>query len=367
MKHPRWHDWLFMLTLCMGSAPVHAMPSADTIAANYVRAIGGQGACDAIRNVVIRGSYSEAGQSMSAVVARMRPFYILVGDPLKRSADFEEGYDGSAWEFYGDPGIVLRTVGPASAASRHGLYILGDLVDTRKQGSTLTLIGLGKIAGHDAYQLRVRMMDGFEQDEFVDAKTWLLLATRKVAKVHAFGADIASETRFSDYRRVGGVLFAFRNDETEIATGKVLNSFQAATIEVNQDLDPSMFSPPQLNRTPLQMLMDELFQEREDVQAVLWTYHGFRTAYPNTDTDAALEVIGYQILKMGDPQSAIALLQQNAADYPKSSGAAFGLGRAYAAAGRAAEAKRAFERALSLDPGDERAQQGLDQLSGQQH
>jgi hypothetical protein len=337
--------------------------SVDAIVTRYVDAIGGRAKLDAIRNVVIRGSYAENGQSMPAVVARMRPFYKLVGDPLHRSSDFEEGYDGSAWEFYGDPGVVLRTVGPAAAAARHGLYILGNLVDYRKQGSSVSLVGMAKIANRNAWQLRVHMMDGFEQDEFVDAETFLIIADRKVAKIHAFGADVPSETRWSDYRRVNGVLLAFRNSEVETATGKELDVFQANSIEVNANLDASMFAPPRVAQAPVRTLIRQLYDEREDVNAVLWTLHDFRNAYPAADTDAALQVIGYQILKMGDVSSAIALLESNCRDYPRSSNAAFGLGRAYQSAGRTEDARRELQAALRLDSNNRRARKALTELS----
>lgn len=354
---------LVMATFLSLSGAIAAAPTADEIVAHYVEAIGGQAACDKIQSVIIRGTYTEHGQSGPAQLARMRPFYKLVGDPLKRSTDFEEGYDGSAWEFYGDPGIIVRTVGPASAAGRHGAYILGDLVDYKKQGSTVTLVGMAKIDGKDAYQIRIHMMDGFEKDDFIDAKSWLLIADRKVAKVHAFGADVPSETRWSDYRPVNGVLFAFRNSEVEIASGKELNEFQTDKIDVNLNLDPSMFSPQPIRRTPVQNLMDQVFQERDDVDAVLWTYHGFREAYPNVNTEDAMEVVGYQALKMNSFASAIALLERNAADYPNSSVAAFGLGRAYKAAGRIPDAKREFDLALKLDPKNERAKSALADLA----
>jgi hypothetical protein len=318
---------------------------------------------DAIQNLIIRGTYTEHGQSIEAQLARMRPFYKLVGDPLHRSAEFEEGYDGSAWEFYGDPGIVLRTVGPASAAARHGLYVLGNLVDFKQQGSSVNLVGKAIIDGRDAYQLRVRMLDGFEQDEFIDAKTWLVVADRKVAKVHAFGADVPSETRWSDYRAVNGVLFAHLNVEVEIASGKELNRFRTDRIDVNQTLDASMFSPPQIQRTPLQILMDQIFQERDDADAVEWTYHDFRNAYPKTNTEAAMEVIGYQALKMGSTAAAIHLLELNRGDYPNSAAAAFGLGRAYKAAGRTAEARKELQLAVSLDPKHERAKLALAEIA----
>lgn len=53
------------------------------------------------------------------------------------------------------------------------------------------------------------------------------------------------------------------------------------------------------------------------------------------------------------------LLIENARDYPDSSVAAFGLGRAYATAGRKADARAEFERALALDPKNARAEQAL--------
>jgi hypothetical protein len=354
-----------MLAACVAAAPVAfaAPPSADEIVQHHIGALGGQKSLDAIQSLIIRGTYSEQGQSNAAQLARMRPFYKLVGDPLQRSAEFEEGYDGSAWEFYGDPGIVLRTVGPASAAARHGMYLLGNLVDFRKQGSTVSLLGCVKIDGRNAYQLRVHMLDGFEQDEFIDAQTWLVVADRKIAKVHAFGSEVQSETRWSDYRPVNGVLFPFLNVEVDLATGKELNRFQTDRIDVNRKLDAAMFMPPQIRRTPLQTAMDQIFQERDDADAVQWTYHDFRNAYPETNTEVAMEVIGYQALKMGSIASAVALLEYNRHDYPQSAGAAFGLGRAYRTAGRMLEAKAEFERALSIDPRHQRSRDALTEIA----
>jgi len=120
--------------------------------------------------------------------------------------------------------------------------------------------------------------------------------------------------------------------------------------------------PPQIRRTPLQTLMDQIFRERDDADAVEWTYHDFRNAYPAINTETAMEVIGYQALKMGSTAAAVHLLERNRGDYPNSAAAAFGLGRAYKAAGRATEAKLQFERALALDPNHQRAKTALAEL-----
>jgi len=347
---------LSVFGLCLAIRPAGAAttPTAKEIVDRYVEARGGAAKLRSLRSAVYRGEYREGGEvSPGAAMAIMRPFYKLVGDPAKPNPEFAEGYDGSAWEFYGD--FVVRTVGAASAAARHGVAIDGPLAEFQEKGSTVTLMGMEKVGERDAYRLRVRMMDGFEQDELVDAGNWRLIAERKVAPIHAFGRSVASEERFSDFRHVDGILFAFASREVEIATGKVLNEMQWKSITVNEPLDPAVFSPPSFSRTPLQTLLEQLFMERADREAVMWSYRGFRRAYPDVDTDSGIRTIGYQMLKMGDHVSAVALLEANAADYPRSSGAAFGLGRALKTVGRTAEARAAFERAIALDPSNQRA------------
>ncbi|HET6535986.1 MAG TPA: tetratricopeptide repeat protein [Sphingomicrobium sp.] len=69
-----------------------------------------------------------------------------------------------------------------------------------------------------------------------------------------------------------------------------------------------------------------------------------------------------EMAEMGQAKSAIALLGANARDYPDKPDAAFGLGRAYATAGREAEARAEFRRALTLDPKHSRAADALKAL-----
>lgn len=301
---------------------VDPTPSAEEIVARHVSARGGAESLARINSLIYRGEYHEGDYRGPAAMALMRPFFKLVGDPEQLSMEFREGYDGSAWEFYSDPGIVVRTAGPASAAARHGLAIEGRLAGYRGDGSTLTLLGNEAIAGRKAYRVRVHMRDGFEEDEFVDAESWMWVASRKAAPIHAFGAAVSTESRFSDFRRVAGVLFAFSDRETEIATGRVLNEMQWTSIDANVAIPEAAFSPPVLPLTPLQRLLDQLYSERTDAFAVLWSYADFRKAFPAVDSDAGIQAIGYQMLKMGQSAGAVALLQANAADHPRSSGAA---------------------------------------------
>ncbi len=360
---------LALLLLAAAAAPAFPAATApdalgvDQVVARHAAARGGREKLAAVQTIIYRGTYRENGAVMPrAAMAMMRPHYKLVGDPEHPDPDFAEGYDGSAWEYYAPPGVVLRTVGAAAAAARHGLRIEGPLVDYADAGSTVTLAGIDQVEGRKAYRLLVRMQDGFEQEELIDAATWLLVAERKAAPVHAFGQSVRSEERFGDYRAVEGILFAFSTREVEIATGKVLNEMRWTSITLDRALDAKVFSPPAFTRTPLQQLLEQLYAERGDPLSVLWTYRDFRRAWPAVDTREGVEFIGYQMLKMSDHRAAVELLRANAAEHPAAASAAFALGRAYGAAGDVPAARAAFQRALAIDPGYQRAAAALKAL-----
>ena len=298
-------------------------------------------------------------------MALARPYFKLVGDPeLIRSgeASYSEGYDGAAWEWFADPGLVIRTVGAPSAASRHGAYVEGTLVDYRVKGATAQLGECVPIGDQPAWQVTVTARDGFRRDYFIDKETWLVIAERMSAPVHAYGEPVSRETRVGDYRRVGGVLFAHRYSETNIATGEMVSEMQWRKIEVNRDLPSAWFAPPDFERTPFQAFLEQLFWQRTDDEAVMWTYAEFRRVHPEIDTSAGTALIGFQMEKMGDHRTAVRLLEANATDYPDSASAAFSLGRAYAAAGDKVAARRELERALSLDAEHRGARKTLESL-----
>jgi hypothetical protein len=291
----------------------------------------------------------------------MRPYYKLVGDPDKPSADFAEGYDGSAWEYYGDPGFVVRTVGAASAAGRHRRFD-DPLIHYKLYGTTVELAGEDRVGERPAWRLIVTLEDGFRDEVLIDQETYLQIGGRKAAPIHAFGANVRSETRLSDYRPVEGVLFPYLAREVDMATGVVLNEFRTTSIVANRVFDPAVFSPPQFKRTPLQTWIENLYAMRDDAPAVMWSYHDFRRAHPDTDTHDAAQSAGYQILKMNGIPAAVSLLEANAHDYPNVAAAHFGLGRAYMTAGDKAKAKAELQRALALDPTHKRAAQMLKSL-----
>lgn len=336
--------------------------SADDIVARHLEARGGAQRLRAIQTVIYRnGRYREGDYvgSGHAFMAMARPYFKIVGDPADTSASFREGYDGSAWEWYRTPGVVVRTVGAANAASRHNLDPDGPLSDYREKGTHIERVADAVVGGRAAYGIMVTLRDGVRSLNLIDKQTFLVAAVRKAAPIHAFGAPVTTEERVSDYRSVDGVLFSFRSTEVEIATGKELNSMTWGAIEINRKLPRGWFSPPAFARTPVQEFLEHLYYERADTSAIQWSYVAFRRARPDIDTRAGVEMIGYQMLKMGDNPGATTLLTMNASDFPRSSSSAFGLGRALLANGDSAGARKEFTRAIQLDPANKAAANAL--------
>jgi hypothetical protein len=347
-------------------APARAQNlSAENIVTRHLEARGGAQRLLALKTVVYRnGTYHEGGYTSpgNAFMAMARPYFKIVGDPADTAADYREGYDGGAWEWYRSPGFVVRTVGAANAAIRHNLDPEGPFSDYRAKGTQIERIGDASIDGRNARGVRLTLRDGTRTDYFFDNETFLLVAARRAAPIHAFGTPVETEERFGDYRTVDGIQFPFKAREVEIRTGKELSSMRWGTIEVNRELPREWFSPPPLASTPLRDFLENLYNERADTSALQWTYFAFRRAHPEGDTREGIESIGYQMLKMADNAGAIAVLSMNAEDYPKSSTSAFGLGRAYSAAGDTLRARQAFGRALQLDPTNKRAANALESL-----
>lgn len=356
---------VFLLYISMASY-AHGqkdLPSLDEILERHIQALGGRDKINAVHSVIQHLVYREGSFVVpDAFIARMRPYYKTIGDPKDKRIDINEGYDGSAWEYYADPGVVIRTVGAAAAATRHGTEIIDSLVEYKSLGTRIELTGTDTFAGQPAYKLHVIFADGFEKDIFVDPVSFLIVGDRRSAPIHAFGTAVRSENRIGDYRPINGVLFPLNVKETEIATGRELNSNTVQSIVVNEQLDPSFFSPPQFQRTALQQMLEQLYAERTDPLCVMWTYRGFRVANPDVDTRDGVEFIGYQMVKMGDFHGAIELLTANAVDYPKSASAEFGLGRAYKAADDLRNARIHLQKALAIDPNFKKASDGLNAL-----
>ncbi|HEX5282815.1 MAG TPA: tetratricopeptide repeat protein [Bryocella sp.] len=352
-----------LLSACTGIAAAQTSSTVDDIVGAHITALGGAGKIHAIHSFVLHGTYHEGDLNTKTTVTQMRPFYRVIGNMAEPLKHLHEGYDGSSWEYYPDPGIVVRTVGAAAATTRHSALFDDALVDYRERGTTIVPDGATDFAGGRAYLLHVTLADGFREDIFVDVKTYMIAGYVRIVPFHAFGTRYTTHMEMSDYRPEGAVMMPHRSREVDSATGKVFDEGTVETVDINPDLPLAIFSPPVWQRTPLQQMIQRIYDERSDTSAVLQTYRDFRPLIPpGTSTADAVDFVGYQCLKMGDNETAVTLLKQNVADNPQSARAHFGLGRALKTQGRAADANAEFDRALAINPNFIQARTARDAL-----
>ena len=353
-------------TLVTASTPRATPPATiDDIVNKHVQALGGFDRIHAIHAIILHGWYHEGSFRMDTFTAKMRPYYRVIGDTRTQAlADIHEGYDGSSWEFYPDPGIVVRTIGSAAGATRHSAAFDDVLIDYKVLGTSLAYGGEMTIDGNDVYAIHATLEDGFAEDVYVDRSTYMIDGLQRIVPMHAFGARHITHDLFGDYRPEGGVMMSHLDQEIDSDTGKVLSDGGIRSVEINPDLPIAMFSPPQWTRTPTQEMIQRIYDERDEPASVVATYLDFRRAMDLTkaSTEDAIDFVGYQCLKMGHPDTAVRLLELNAADYPDSAQAHFGLGRALVTSGDKKRGAAEFRKALQLDPTFSKAQSALDAI-----
>ena len=99
--------------------------------------------------------------------------------------------------------------------------------------SNMEIVSLSPIDGKDVYKIKVKD-DSFR---FYDAETGLLVMTEETTS--AMGNEIITVTKFSDYKEVDGIKFAFK---TEIVTGPQTIVIEADQVIVNEEIDDDFFN-----------------------------------------------------------------------------------------------------------------------------
>lgn len=134
-------------------------------------------------------------------------------------------------------------------ALRHGIELpfkLFGLHELRGRGHALAAAGREMIGGIDYHVLSLRLADGFEVRYYLHPDTGLIDRDRQLRALNVDVDPVPQliETQYSDYRRVGGVLFPHRQVERAIATGEVLSTVTTQSVRINRAPEPDRFFPP---------------------------------------------------------------------------------------------------------------------------
>jgi hypothetical protein len=257
--------FLAIATILESRVEAAELPPLKWLIAQHEIRLGGATRIHAIRSVVQHIWYKEGADTGDGLIFQMRPFYRVIGDPrVDGLKGYYEGYDGSAWEYYPDPGIVVRTIGPAAGATRHSAQIDDVLVDHELYGTALLLTGRRIVDGNDVFVVRAVLSDGFNEDVYVDTSTLMIDGIQRIVPMHAFGQRYVTHDVFKDYRPEHGVMWWHATQEVDSKTGSILSQGGIKTVQINTRLPVSMFSPPHWKKTPLQRMIELIYEERDD-------------------------------------------------------------------------------------------------------
>lgn len=250
MLHTR--QLAFLAALALAGCATSRAPDvslADLLARN-TEARGGRAAIEAIQNLeaklrIVEPTYTADGIWRVDRHGRMR-IDVFIGE--KRV--FTEAFDGeNGWQLPADAERPKPASADGAKALRHSgqlpTNILG-LHEMAAHGHRLELVGREEIAGKSYFVVVLTLDDGFTTRYSIDPATFLISRSRVRKALHpdADPTPTTIETVWSDFRPVAGVLFPFQARDTDLATGKLLQTTTLLELRANRPAEDRVFQMP---------------------------------------------------------------------------------------------------------------------------
>jgi hypothetical protein len=221
----------------------------DELIRRHTEARGGRIAIEAISTLedkirIVEPTYTADGLWRVNRIGRMR-IDVFIGDQRA----WTEGFDGKiAWQLPG--GAVRAQAAEAGAAAlRHSALlptnVLG-LHEMSNHGARLEYLAREDVGGAPYYVVVLTLDDGFATRYYLDPSSYLIARSRVGKALHpdADPTPTIIETVWSDFRQMAGVQFAYRSTDTDLATGKLLQTTTILDIRVNPVVDDHLFETP---------------------------------------------------------------------------------------------------------------------------
>jgi hypothetical protein len=220
--------------------------SLDEIIERNTDAKGGRGAIEAVQSIQIELHIKDPSFEVDGTYYATRPGKMRIDVSAQGKHGFTEAFDGRngwQWEGKGEQKPATET---ATAALRHGVELPGKLFglhELRARGHKMKLIGREQIDTVHYYVLQLILNDGTAISLYVDPNSWLVTRRRDVRPLHVDvdPTPTTIEQVSSDFHDVDGVKFPFATAETDLNTGKLLESTITKSVKINPTLPPTLF------------------------------------------------------------------------------------------------------------------------------
>jgi outer membrane lipoprotein-sorting protein len=224
--------------------PVVLAQTVDEVIAKSVEARGGLDKVKAVQSLRWTGKM-EFGPGIEApgVYVQKRPDLARLDFTLQ-GLTATQAYDGkSAWAimpFTGkkDPEAMTED---DTKQMQEDADIDGPLVEYKAKGHQVELLGKEQIEGTDSYKLKLTHKNGNVKLIYLDADSGLEI--KEVSKRMVRGTEQETETSFSDYREVNGLMFPFAQ-QSSIKGSPQVQKLTIEKLELNVPVDDASFKMP---------------------------------------------------------------------------------------------------------------------------
>lgn len=212
------------------AAPGLEILTGKSIVDNYLKAIGGASELSKVTSMLQQAEIEMQGMVLNVVQEKMLPNKSLSQVSMQGNVVQKEVFDGEAG--YKMAMGQKKPLTEADVKDKKTETII-DQMAYSQPGYTITLVGSEKVQGSDAFKLVITTPGGQKITEFYDVNTNLLLKQVTVQKES--GVDITTEVLFSDYKKVGAILFPHTVDLTmQSPMGEQSFTSKVKDIKINQ-------------------------------------------------------------------------------------------------------------------------------------
>jgi len=222
--------------------------SLDEILTRHTNAIGGLTALQKIHSLRFHLHIKEPTFEIDGIYVADRDGHMRIDIMSGGKRVYTEAFDGKTAWVMGDDAIPKDESPAGTIALENGIYTpdrFFSLQELMKKGMQIELRSREEISSKNYYVLHV-VRKNSAKDIFINPQNWLIERSRETKATHP---DVdptprTTETVYSDFRKVDGILRSFQDVATEIPSGKMVQHETIQQIEANVSTDPSFFTKP---------------------------------------------------------------------------------------------------------------------------
>lgn len=219
----------------------------DEVINNHIKALGGLDSLNAIKTMVIKGTFGGGGMEFPVTATYKRDYKVRMDISFQGNSQIQ-AFDGTtAWQI--NPWMGKKDPEKMPAEETKSMKEMGDfegqLVNYKQKGLTVELMGKEDMEGSEVYKIKVTDKDNDVTYYFLDSQSYLVLKQSSKRKIKE--KEIENDVYFGNYQPFGGVMMAmsmeFKQKGEEHSQKGTMTS-----VELNPVVDDAIFVMPEVKK-----------------------------------------------------------------------------------------------------------------------